>query len=69
MLLNLKTMNKETRTFIWGLILLIVCGVGFSIHINDFINGTFEYGWNWLLFGGTITGTVIGGIKVSRTTD
>jgi len=69
MLLKNRKMNKETRTFIWGLILLIVCGLGFAIHINDFINGTFEYGWNWLSFAGTISGTVIGGIKVSTTTD
>lgn len=62
-------MNKETRTFIWGLILLMVCSLGMAIHINNFINGTVEYGWKWLLFGGNITGTIIGAIKVSRTTD
>ena len=62
-------MNKKTRAFIFGLILLLVCGLGFAIHIIDFINDTFEYGWHWSLFAGTITGTVMGGIKVYNTTN
>lgn len=61
-------MNLETRTFIWGLILMILCGIGTAIHIVDFINGTFEHGWNWLLFIGSFVGVISGGIKINKTT-
>jgi hypothetical protein len=62
-------MTKETRTFIWGMTLLLVCGIGLALHIVDFINGTFEYGWNWLLFAGCAFGSIQGGVKITQTTD
>ena len=69
MLLKNRKMNKETRTFIWGMTLLLVCGTGLALHIVDFINGTFEYGWHWLLFAGCAVGSIQGGVKISQTTN
>jgi hypothetical protein len=63
-------MNKETRTFIWGLILLLLCTTGFSIHLIEMVNGTWKCNaWQMFLFIGTTLGMIIGAIKVSRTTD
>jgi len=62
-------MNKETRTFIWGIILLFICGTGLALHIIDLVNGTFEHGWHWVLFVGCAFGTIQGSIKIAKTTD
>lgn len=63
-------MNKETRTFIWGLILLLICTTGFSIHLIEMVKGIWECNaWQMFLFIGTTLGMIIGAIKVSRTTD
>ena len=40
-------MNKETRSFIWGLIFVLTCGIALSMHIVDIQIGkpsdTLEY--------------------------
>jgi hypothetical protein len=66
---NLKTMNKETRTFIWGLVLMFVCGSGLAIHIIRLKNGI-GYDWvEWTLFCGCLYGTITGGVRVFKTVD
>ena len=64
-------MNKETRTFIWGMSLLIICGMGLAIDIIQFHNGTFEKesAFEWGLSIGCLLGTIQGMIKVSNTTN
>ena len=64
-------MNLETRKFIWGLILIILCGFSTAIHILNFVNGTFEHGiwWNWILFIMSLVGTISGWIKIDETTN
>ncbi len=66
---NLETMNKETRTFIWGLVLMFVCGSGLAIHIIRLKNGI-GYDWvEWTLFCGCLYGTIAGGVRVFKTVD
>ena len=62
-------MNRETRTFIWGMMLLIVCGVGAAIHVVNLINGSFDYGWDWVLFAFSAVGAILGGVNIAKTTD
>jgi hypothetical protein len=64
-------MNKETRTFIWGMSLLIICGMGLSIDVIQWSNGTFEKesAFEWVLSIGCLLGTIQGMIKVANTTN
>ena len=64
-------MSKETRTFIWGMRLLIICGMGLSMDIVQLHNGTFEKEsvFVWFLSIGCLLGTIQGMIKITNTTD
>jgi len=63
-------MNKETRTFIWGVIMLLLCTSAFMIHLIEMANGTWICNaWQIFLFIGTTLGMIIGAIKIIRTTD
>ena len=57
-------MNKETKTFICGLILMIVCGIGCTIHLKDLICGTFQGGVQSMFFLSSIAGFMLGKSKV-----
>ena len=59
-------MNKETRNFIWGLILLIICGWGLSIHLTQIINEEHRNIIDNLMMIGTIPGVLIGFITVHK---
>jgi hypothetical protein len=61
-------MNKKTRTFIWGLILFGVCSLGLAIHLSNMLDHKFEGGYHWVLFAGTLWGSIIGAKKISGTT-
>jgi len=62
-------MNKETRQFIWGLVLLLVCGIGVSIHLNNIANGTWPGGINYLYsFLFSIVGCIAGFYYVIKNT-
>lgn len=62
-------MNRETRTFIWGLIVLLICSTAMATQIFIIINNGFEFGWHWLFFIISLTGTIFGAIKIGQTTD
>ena len=58
-------MNKKTRTFIWGLILIIVCCIGLSSVVAK---GDFTSYATWvkaILIG---FGAFSGGVKINKTT-
>ena len=59
-------MNKETKTFICGLILMIVCGIGCTIHLKDLICGTFQGGVQFLFLLSSIAGFVVGRSKITE---
>jgi hypothetical protein len=61
-------MNIETRTFIFGLIILFVCGFGVGINVLQFIRGTFGGGWHWVTLIFSLLGAIIGSIKIAKTT-
>lgn len=54
-------MNRETRIFIWGLILLFTCGIATAIHISDIINGDHL---TYVLLPFTLIGVFIGSIRL-----
>lgn len=62
-------MNKETRTFILGLLLMLICGSGLSIHIIQLKNGMAYTWYEWFLFTACLYGTIAGGIRVFKTVD
>lgn len=63
-------MNKETRTFIFGLIMFLICSLGTSIHFVAILNDTWKCDThNVLLLTGCIMGAILGAIKVSNTTN
>ena len=59
-------MNKETRNFIWGLILIIICGGALSIHLTQIINEEHRDIIDNLLMIGAIPGVIIGLIQVHK---
>jgi len=62
-------MNKETRNFIWGLILVLLCGSGVAIHIIQLKSGM-DYTWSeWILLVCCSYGLVSGGIRLFKTID
>jgi len=62
-------MNKETRSFIWGLMLVLICGSGVAIHIIQLEIGM-NYTWyEWTLLAFCAYGVVSGGIRVFKTID
>lgn len=62
-------MNRETRTFIWGLLLILICGSGLAIHIVR-IKAGIGYDWiEWGLFAACLYGTIAGGIRLFKTVD
>lgn len=63
-------MNKETRTFILGLLVLIPSLTGFSIHVIEMVNGTWKCSTSEIfLFICSLVGVGIGAEKVYKTTD
>jgi hypothetical protein len=62
-------MNKEARSFIWGLILFFTCGIGVAIHITQLRSGM-NYTWyEWTLLVLCTYGFASGGIRVFKTID
>ena len=61
---NKTMMNKERRTFIWGLILMIICGLGCMIHLKNIACGTFQGGVQFIFFLSSIAGFLLGKSKV-----
>jgi len=63
-------MEKDTRTFIWGLILLITGSIALSTHIIEIKNNVWEFSiWKTMLLLGSILSIIIGGYKVINTTN
>jgi|TARA_R110000787_G_scaffold285497_1_gene401411 hypothetical protein len=62
-------MNKETRNFIWGLILVLVCGSGVAIHIIQLKSGIIYTWYEWTILALCAYGLVSGGIRVSKSID
>ena len=60
-------MNRETRTFVWGLILFLIGGAAMFAAMHDYsANGL---GLNVLYFVLSVALQVIGLIKIIKTTD
>jgi len=62
-------MDKETRTFIWGLLLVIICGLGLTIHIVQLRSGMHYTWYDWVLFACCLYGTISGVLCIHKTTD
>ena len=62
-------MNKETRMFIWGLLLVMVCGTGLVIHIIQLKSGMHYTLYEWLLFAVCLYGIIKGGFRIFKTID
>jgi len=62
-------MNKETRSFIWGLILFLLCGSGFAIHIIEIKIGKSIDWYDWALMIFIIYGLISGGCRIFRAVD
>ena len=59
-------MNKERRTFIWGLTLMIICGLACMVHLKDIICGTFQGGVQFMFLLSSIAGFVVARSKVEK---
>jgi len=60
-------MNKETRSFIWGLILLLICATALAIHIVKLRSDAF-YDWvDWTMLTFSIIGSFMGYHKIHTT--
>ena len=59
-------MSRETKTFIYGLVLMIVCGLAVAIHLKDMIHGAFEGGVRWVFFLAAVAGLIVGRIKAGE---
>jgi hypothetical protein len=66
---NKKMMNKETRNFIWGLILLLLCGSGVATHIIKLKSGMDYTLYEWTSLVCCSYGLVCGGIRLFKTID
>ena len=59
--------TKETRRFIVGLLLAIVCGSGAAIHIVPLRSGI-PYDWfEWISFGLCLCGAIRGSFLIQKT--
>jgi hypothetical protein len=65
--INFNKMNKETRTFIWGILLVLVCGSGLAIHIIQLKSGMHYTWYEWILLIGCLYGTIAGGFYICKT--
>lgn len=59
-------MNKETRQFIWGLILLMLGGLAVAESLIAIFNGTWDGGVNNVLLSFSLYGVVVGGYYISK---
>ncbi len=59
-------MSGETKTFICGLVLMIVCGLAVTIHLKDMVHGTFQGGVRWIFFLAAVAGLIVGKIKITE---
>ena len=59
-------MSRETKTFIYGLVLMIVCGLAVAIHLKDMIHGAFQGGVRWIFFLAAVAGLIVGKIKITE---
>jgi hypothetical protein len=62
-------MNKETRSFIWGLILLLLCGFALALQINHIMNENPTDWTDGILMIFTILGFLSGGFRVFNSID
>lgn len=62
-------MDKETRTFIWGIVLTILCSIGAGVYMIQLKSGM-DYAWyDWVLFVGFILGIMSGVSRINETTN
>jgi len=59
-------MNKETREFIWGLLLILFCGIGFVFHVMEVLMGKPRDWYDWTLMAITLYGFISGCNTVFR---
>lgn len=59
-------MNRETRTFIWGLVLIFACAPGLAIHLHKVIHLTFQGGWQYLLLLSCLYGVIQGCVYIYK---
>lgn len=60
-------MNKQTRIFVWGVVLVLSCTVGLSLHLIEMVNGVWEISvWKLTLLIGTTLGVLAGGISIYK---
>lgn len=52
--------TKQTLLFLWGLFLVIICGLATIMHIVLIANGQPYSRIDWALFASTILGTLMG---------
>lgn len=53
-------MNKETTSYIWGLLLILFCGIGFIFHLMEVFMGKTRDWYDWSLMAITLYGFISG---------
>lgn len=62
-------MNRETRTFIWGIIVVYICGSGLGSQINE-LNSRVDFVWfDWVLIILNLLGVISGVYSIYKTVD
>lgn len=62
-------MNKETRIFIWGLLLLSICGWMLMLSIHSMVTEEWKgLLISWIIFTFSFFGTITGADKIIKTT-
>jgi hypothetical protein len=62
-------MNRETRTFIWGLLLMLLCGSGLSIYLIRYQKDMPIEWYDLLSMAACLYGTIAGAVRVFKVVD
>lgn len=62
-------MNKETRSFIWGLIMFLICGLALVIHIIEIQSGKPRDWYDFTLMVLTFIGMMSGLSRIYKSID
>lgn len=62
-------MNKQTLSFIWGLIMFFVCTAGVVSHLIMVIEGEQTYFFNWFFFMFSAIGSFMGFTRIYKAID
>jgi hypothetical protein len=62
-------MNRETRTFIWGLLVVYICASGLGLQIRELMSRV-DFGWfDWIFLILNLLGVISGLYSIYKTVD